>query len=151
MSKSKNIEKNIIKSCELCGKLLMVDERGFGTCEKCGWIQCKYAVEHPDEFDLGNHVSFNNAKKLFKEGKPLKPTFSEYLEFLRIYGETEFEYKQKLYGTERGDDFVSLFECMPFKKLSTYGSIQEFAAKANIGGKLIIDVWDNISQISELN
>ena len=32
-------EKIDLKACDVCGKIVAIDQFGFGKCENCGWIQ----------------------------------------------------------------------------------------------------------------
>lgn len=59
--------------CQVCGKSVLVDPYGNGFCENCGWVQNREYDKYPDDVRYPNIVSFNKAKRLFAESKPLSP------------------------------------------------------------------------------
>lgn len=149
MKKDNSHEKNISKNCDLCGRPILVDQYGFGSCSNCGWKNSDAAVEKPDYPYLGNFLSLNNAKKLYSEGKPLKPNFNEFMEFVRVYGEVQFTYKNRVYGVIRGDK-IELF-CDEIKNsLKIYESYDDFKQRADIDGLLLKDIWALVENINYL-
>ena len=57
------------RTCPVCG------EKGFGsfyTCEKCGWCNDPAQREHPDLKNFENKMSLNEARKAYKEGRPIE-------------------------------------------------------------------------------
>ncbi|MDD3013995.1 MAG: hypothetical protein PHC34_09865 [Candidatus Gastranaerophilales bacterium] len=148
MNKNNSHEKKRIKNCDICGRPISVDEFGFGVCD-CGWANMKIAIEQPDAVFLPNFLTFNHAKQLFKEGKPLLPSFDEFLEVLQIYGEMEFTYKNKVYGIIRGDRIK--FFCVGIENSARkYESYNEFKEKADINGQLLINIWSEVTNINYL-
>jgi len=151
---TKNNDEMIEIECDLCGHIFFVKRYGGRRCQNCRWVNIEYAVEHPDEVVLNNFVTFNRAKKLYAEGKPLESSFEEFMEVLRQYGEVEFRYRGERYGIIRGDvktgkDIV-LFDTTTQEELGLYSSYEEFVRYANIGGKLLADIWDEVVGVDEL-
>lgn len=148
MNKNNSHENNKIKHCVICGRPISVDEFGFGVCD-CGWANMKTAIEQPDKVFLPNFLTFNHAKQLFMEGKPLLPSFDEFLEVFRIYGEMQFTYKNKVYGIIR-DDLIKFFCASIENSTKKYESYDEFKERADINGQLLKNIWSEVTKINYL-
>ena len=59
--------------CPCCGaEGVYEEERMFEICPVCRWEDDSVQYDDPD-YDVGaNHVSLNEARKAFAEGKPIK-------------------------------------------------------------------------------
>lgn len=136
MKKDNLHEKNIPKNCDICGKPILIDKYRFGSCKNCGWQNDEAAVDNPDYPNLSNFVSLNNAKSLYNEKKPIVPNFDEFMEMIRVYGEMEFIYKNKVYGIIR-DDKITMFCVGIDNSTKTYQTYEDFKEKANIDGNLL--------------
>ena len=151
---AKNNDEMIEIECDLCGHIFWVMKYRGTTCEICNWTNIEYAVEHPDEVVLHNFVTFNRAKKLYAEGKPLESSFEEFMEVLRQYGEVEFRYRGERYAVIRGDiktgEKVRISSITAYDGWTIYSSYEEFVRYANIGGKLLVDIWDEVVGVDEL-
>ena len=55
--------------CPVCG---MDGEGIFWTCEYCGWCDDPAQREDPDLKDMENKMSLNEARKAYKEGRPIE-------------------------------------------------------------------------------
>jgi len=56
--------------CPCCGK---VEVEVFETCPVCNWCNDYANTNYPDVRDLANNkMSLNEARKAYKEGKPVK-------------------------------------------------------------------------------
>ena len=143
-------EKNIIAQCDLCGQPIKTDRYKNAKCEFCGWCNCAEAVGNPNKVFLPNFVSLNKGKKLYQEGKQLKPNFEEFLEFFNLYGEAQFSFNNCLYGIARSKNAIDFFDCKSGKVLQSYNSIAEFAENANINGTFLKNIWDKVSNIDYL-
>ena len=132
------------KKCNICKKPVMADQFGQGECGNCKWNQGKDDGHLADQIVYPNPVSFARAKQLFKEGKPMKPNFDEFIEGLRKFLHYEFAYKQKIYHSfcGHGNGF-ELFEG-DSKAGQSYPTIEEFKERANINGRLLKDLWDEV-------
>lgn len=149
MKKDNLHDKNIIKKCDVCVHDIWVDQFGFGSCSNCGWENSSSALENPDYPYVDNFLSFNNAKMLYSEGKKLAPNFDEFLELVRVYGEVQFAYKNKVYGVIRGDK-IELFCDQLENSLIIYESFEDFKQKAAIEGVLLKEIWDLIEAVNYL-
>lgn len=141
-------EKNIQKQCDVCGNFVMVDRFGGGICKHCGWVQT--SLDRPDEIHWSyNFVSFNKAKQLWRTGKPVKPDFEDFLECMKVYGELEFYCNGKHYGVlSDSKGKIDFYEWNVMDRgYQVYYSIEEFAAKANIDGVLLRDIWDSVEGV----
>ena len=139
---------DIPAECVVCGQRVYVDVYGHGDCEHCGWRQDKMCLEYPDEVEYPNMVSFNKAKALHAQGLPLKPSLDDFIAGLKYYKEVEFEYMGTLYAVcHHSDDTVCFSEYFPSDNFEpqVYYSYEEFAEKAHIGGKLLKDIWDDVT------
>lgn len=149
MKKDNSHERNIEKNCDLCGRPLLVDQYRWGRCEHCGWDNCEAALENPDYPYMGNFLSYNNAKKLYKEGKPLRPNFEEFIEFFRVYGEVQFTHKKKVYGFYRGNP-IAMFCVGVNNSTKYYESYDDFRKRAEIDGLLLKDIWNEVEGVNYL-
>lgn len=109
----------------------------------------KIAKEQPDVVFLPNFLTFNHAKQLFMEDKPLLPSFDEFLEVLKIYGEMEFTYKNKVYGIIKGDR-IKIFCAGIENSTREYQSYNEFKVSADINGQLLKNIWSEVTNINYL-
>ena len=133
--------------CAVCGQLVDVDNFGQGKCKHCGWHQSEICLEYSDMVAYPNMVSFNKAKTLYKQGLPLKPSLDDFIEGLDFYKEMEFEYLGVLYGVLWSRNIIELgeyFEKDP-AKWQYFDDFEEFKQKAHIGGKLLKDIWDDVT------
>ena len=57
------------EKCPICFK----DRPGiFCTCKYCGWCDDPAQREDPDLKDMENKMSLNEARKAYKEGRPIE-------------------------------------------------------------------------------
>ena len=143
MKKSKH-EMKVIKNCDVCKLIIIVDGFGIGTCSRCGWHNVDHNVEHPDEWCWTNIVSLNRARKLWKEGKKFKANFEEFLHGVEVFGHMEFYYKKRHYGVLREVNSIDFYEWDIVEGFQSYQTIEEFAEKAHIGGKFLREIWDEV-------
>lgn len=139
-------ERNILKNCHICRKSVLVDEFGNGECEHCGWRQSRDDGEHPDRVIYPNLVSYDRAKQLVHDGKPLNPQFEDFIEGFLYYGEMQFNYKSKTYGLVRPGGEIEFYEWNILKGFQTYKTIEDFIEKSNINGALLKDIWHEIEK-----
>ena len=138
------MEDNLYK-CNLC-KQPILNKRG--KCEYCGWVQ-QEELDQPDKIHWSyNFISFNKAKQLFKEGKPLKPDFDDFIECMQVYNELEFYYKGKHYGVIIGHSTIHFYEWnMMEKGYQKYATLKDFAENANIEGCLLKNIWPFVEKV----
>ena len=142
--------KDQIVKCDVCDNIALTDQYGNGDCEKCGWKIDKYCKENPNRVQYPNLVSLNKAKKLYKEGKKILPSFEDFIDGLVMYSEMEFDYNNEsysiLYFSSKEIENKPGVICFSkfgedFKKFS---SVHEFKNEASINGKLLKDIWNDI-------
>ena len=138
---------DFLKACDVCGKVVAIDQFGNGPCKNCGW-EHSGANPSPDIVMYPNLVSLNKARALYKSGKKLIPDFDDFVAGLLMYSEMEFFYDGRQYGVFFYDktSLIEFFENKNQSSLQTFASVSEFKAKAHIDGKLLKDIWKNVSK-----
>ena len=58
-------------ACPVCGKHIFKAGTGYDICPVCGWADDPDQREMPDEEDLSNAMSLNEAREAYKQGKPI--------------------------------------------------------------------------------
>ncbi len=145
-------EKNIKSKCSVCDKSLLVDSSGNGACSNCGWFNDKFGDENEEYVTFPNVVSKNKAKKLIKEGKPLRPDLNDFLDMLYSYSEVEFWYKEKeccviLLHKNNGDISKIEFGWSP-ENIYYFSDKDDFIANAKIEDEYVRDIWDKVENPS---
>ena len=145
MSKENPYKRDIPKPCSVCGKLAFFDQFGNGECPHCGWQMSK------DEEKMGREQGISypmlvpvlRARAQYKQGKPFKATFEDFINGLYFYSEMLFEHNGTTYEVffkPRTAERIIVFCCEAFQQ--EYSTREEFEQKANIDGKLLKDIWD---------
>lgn len=139
------------KICDVCGTEVYVDSIGNGDeCPNCGWINCVYYEEFPDRVMCPNLISLNKAKKLYADGKPFLPDLDDFIGGLDFYGEMEFTYQGINYGVTRvQNDAIDLW-IFNGGTVELFKDAEEFRDKAQINGKLLKDIWQEIENANWL-
>lgn len=146
--------KDDIVKCTVCNKLAFQDQYGNGECPNCGW---KFSKDEND-FERKTGISYpmlvpvSRAREQFRQGKPFKATFEDFIKGMKFYSEMTFVYNGKNYGTffygkkelDYEDGTVEFFEDNNPESLQTYKNLTEYINKAHIGGRKIKDIWDEI-------
>ncbi len=134
--------------CEICGYPVIHNEYGFyQNCPKCGWRRgCDNTVLE-QQWGIGYPmlVSLSHAREQYKQGLPFKADFDEFIQGLFFYSEMLFDYQGAtcevfLKGDEKSD--IIVFCCTEFQQ--EYFSEKDFREKANIHGKCLKDIWDEV-------
>ena len=139
------------KICDVCGTEVYVDSIGNGDeCPNCSWVNCAYYEEFPDRVMNPNLISLNKAKKLYADGKPFLPDLDDFIGGLDFYGEMEFTYQGINYGVTRvQNDAVDLW-IFNGGTVELFKDSEEFSDKAQINGKLLKDIWQEIENANWL-
>ena len=95
MFKSRTTVKNFPMRCPVCEKIVFVNQYYGGKCDNCTWFVDKNGLKFPDSVEYPNMISLNKARKLYQEGKPFKPSFEDFIEAFKIYGEMSFYYRER--------------------------------------------------------
>lgn len=150
------LAKDEIVPCPVCGKIALQDQYGNGECSHCGWKFSKDA----DSFEKNMGISYpmlvptSRAKEQYRQGKPFKATFEDFVNGLKFYSEMTFVYDNKNYGTffyyndrtDRLDGKVEFFEDKKPQSLQTYNSVDEYINNAHINGRKLKDIWGEIEK-----
>ena len=131
----KEVIKQEIVSCEICGHPVIDHESGVCMrCEKCGWqsggdntvLEQQWGISYPMLVSLD---------------------FDEFVRGLLFYSEMLFDYHGEtyeayLYRDKEHEPYKFVFCCAEFRQ--EYDSEQEFCEKANIRGKRLKDIWNEV-------
>lgn len=141
--------------CEVCGGLTFTDDYGNSDkCPHCGWIQScdSETMEELRGISYPMLVSLSRAREQYRNGQKFKATFDEFINGLKFYSEMLFWHKGIVYetytefsgdvGNYRAEDCSVKF-CSEYIK-QEYANVKEFREKANIDGRLLKDIWDEV-------
>ncbi|MDE5563190.1 MAG: hypothetical protein K2J01_06575 [Clostridiales bacterium] len=142
--KYNTMEYNNAIKCEICGALTFADDYGNTCkCQKCGWKsnggsefyeEC-YGISYP------MLVPLSRAKEQYKAGQKFKAMFEDFINGLKFYAEMLFWHNGKVYEVFRKNNGAVLAS-KEFEQ--SFISIDEFHDQANIGGRLLKDIWDEV-------
>lgn len=138
-------KKTMTKSCDVCGKPIQIDKFGNGKCKNCGWVNDR--PEFTKEANYPNFLPLEDARKAYSEGRKLLPTFEIFLDILSRGFEMALWYNGNKYGAMKDYDVYDFYLWDNEEGFQEYGSIEEFGEKANIGGVLLKDLWEEIKKI----
>ena len=134
--------RNPIK-CEVCGALNYADD--FGNTDKCP--NCGWKSNGDSEFFEDCHgisypmlVPLSRAREQYKAGKKFKASFEDFMNGLAFYSEMLFWHNGKVYEVFNSDAGVVL-ACKEWEQVYP---LAEFRDKANIDGRLLKDIWDEV-------
>ena len=123
----------------------MCDEWGNGECLNCGWKFSKDEDELEKKFGISYPmlVSPATARRQYKEGKPFKATFDEFANGLKFYSEMLFKHNNIIYEVflRQNHNVVFCSENMQ----QEFNSVEEFKSNANIDGKFLKDIWNDVN------
>ena len=149
--KKELLEKNIQKKCVICEKVYMTSKLDLTPCPFCGWYNDSMCEENPDKVIYRNLISFNKAKLLYINKKPLKPNLNDFLEAFDFYGETGFRYKNIDFGLYSHEKNGIEMSWGPEPNGTIYFKNKEdFFENAKIGDEYIKDIWDKVEEPSYL-
>jgi len=147
--------KRIMKEvkCQVCRSPVMVDEQynADETCWICGWIQTGSSRKSPWSWSISNILSLDKARQLYKQGKPIRPDFDDFLYFYKHYGEVEFRHNNIFYGVVRASNGIGVvfwpYNVIENEEMTVqFDSIEDFKANAKISGVLVKDLWDEVDE-----
>ncbi len=138
-------EKNELVNCSICGSVAFQDQFGNGECKKCGWKFSKNEKEMEKLLGISYPmlVSPTIAREEYKNGLPFKATFKEFVNGLFFYSEMLFIYKNITYEVYLKPDRSIVFCSKEMQQ--EYKTREQFENKANINGKLLKDLWNDVS------
>lgn len=138
------IKDNLVK-CSICGKSACQDMYGNGECSHCGW---KFSKDE-DLFEKQLGISYpmlvspTTAREQYKKGLPFKATFDEFVKGLFFYSEMLFKHENIMYEVFRKDKNKIVFCSESMQQ--EFDNREEFVDKANIKGRLLKDIWDEVT------
>ncbi len=133
------------KKCQVCERDIPESDK---WCKYCGWVQHAVPSDPDTQYWDLNFVTLNKARQLYAAGKPVQPDFDDFLKCMQVYAELEFYCRGKHYGLlNMPNDTWDFYEWNVDIGCQTYGSIEEFAEKANIEGVLLKDLWNEVYDV----
>ncbi len=63
---------NDLVRCPCCNKGFVDEGHEFDICPVCGWEDDDYQFSHPDYSGGANHMSLNEARQAYREGRQVK-------------------------------------------------------------------------------
>ena len=137
--------KDKMTKCSICGSVALQDQYGNGECKNCGWkfskdeelFEQKIGISYP------MLVTPTTAREQYKKGLPFKATFIEFVNGLFFYSEMLFTYNNITYEVFLKQDYTIVFCSKDMQQ--EYKTRQEFENDANINGKLLKDIWRDVS------
>lgn len=145
--------------CSVCDMVAQKDQFGNGECHNCGWEFSADEKQMEDFWGISYPmlVSPKNARKQYKQGKPFKANFEEFINGFKFYSEVEFEYLGEKYGVffyknkkpyktrEEMDGDVEFFKDGDINFMQKYNTVKEFEMSSHINGKKLKDIWDDVT------
>ena len=134
-------------TCSICKEPCLQDQFGDGECNHCGW---KFSADE-EKFEKMMGISYpmlvppSRAREQYKQGKPFKASFEDFINGLKFYSEMLFEFNGDVFEVFFKQDKV-YFCTEKFQQI--YADVEEFKNKANIDGVLLKDMWDKIEKPS---
>ena len=143
-------EKTELVPCEICGYPVVHHEYGgYSYCEKCGWRRGGDNTELEQQWGISYPmlVSLSHARAQYKQSLPFKADFDEFIRGLLFYSEMLLDYQGEtyeayLYRNKNVEPYKFVFCCTEFQQ--EYFSEKDFREKANIQGKCLKDIWDEV-------
>ncbi len=137
--------------CDVCGAEVYVDSVGNGDkCPKCSWIKSSMNEEFPDRVICPNLIPLNKAKMFYAAGKPFLPDFDDFISGYNFYGEMEFSHNGVTYGVVSIENEGVNFFGINTDKDETFKTIEEFQENAQINGRLLKDIWQEVENANWL-
>lgn len=136
--------KSEIVKCSICGGVAVQDKYGNGECNNCGW---KFSKDE-DDFEKKYHISYpmlvspSRAREQYKQGKPFKASFEDFVNGLYFYSEMLFDYKSEIYEVFFKPDYIIVLCSKNMQQ--EYKTRKDFEEKANINGKLLKAIWNEV-------
>ncbi len=137
-------EYNNATKCEVCGNLTFSDDYGnTDKCPHCGWKSNSDSEFYEECYDISYPllVPLSRAREQYKAGQKFKATLEDFINGLNFYAEMLFWHNGKVYEVFRRNGGV-VFSSKDNEQGFT--TINEFRDKANINGRLLKDIWDEV-------
>lgn len=133
-----------MKICKVCKSPLADDKND--KCNVCGFYNTKKAISSPRDVIYPNIACLNSAKSTFAKNKKITTSFEDLLKIVDGNLEPTFFYAHKKYGITNFDDGYQICEYETGNQYQNYKTIQEFAQNSKVDGKLLKDVWQQITK-----
>lgn len=138
------MEYNNVTKCEVCGNLTFADDYGnTDKCPNCGWMQDggNELMEKWHGISYPMLVPLSRAREQYKKGQKFKATFEDFINGLNWYKEMLFWHNNKYYAVRYRDTGTFVEHRGVEQK---YNNVDDFANNAQINGRLIKDIWDEV-------
>ena len=137
-------EYNNAVPCEVCSNLTFSDDYGnTDKCPHCGWKSNSDSEFYEECYGISYPllVPLSRAREQYKAGQKFKATFEDFINGLKFYAEMLFWHNRKVYEVFRRNGGVVISSKDNEQAFTT---INEFREKANIDGRLLKDIWDEV-------
>ncbi len=137
-------EYNNAVPCEVCGKLTFADDYGnTDKCPHCGWKSNSDSEFYEERYGISYPmlVPLSRAREQYKAGQKFKATFEDFINGLKWYKEMLFWHNNK-YHAVRYRSIGIVLESKDTEII--YKNIEDFVVHANIEGRLLKDIWDEV-------
>lgn len=142
------MDKKIKRKCAVCGEIYETIVGWNGECKNCGWFNNLMGEDNEDKVIYPNIISLNKAQELYKQGKPFKPSLSDFLEGFMFYSEMKFQYKNfdcDLFATSNESEIEFNYNNYQGQSATKYFSDEkDFIENAKIGEEYVRDIWDEV-------
>lgn len=133
------------KQCDVCGNDVLIDKWGNGKCKICGWHQSPDCLEYPNAINPPNFASFNEAKKLYKDGLSFSLSFDRLAELVDRGFDISFIYNKKRFLVDKHEE-ITLWQ-INSNNYSTYKNIISFMQDAKIDNLQLRDIWQSVKAV----
>lgn len=146
--KNNQYDKIYEKKCDICDKILLASKTGNGECQYCGWFNNRLGEVNEEKVIFPNLISLNKARKLYQDGKPLRPDLNDFLDGFNFYGEMQFRYKDIECELIRSNNEGGISFCYEEGKPIIFENKADFIQNAKIGDEFVRDIWDKVEDPS---
>lgn len=150
------MEYNNVTKCHVCGHITFMDDYGnTDKCPNCGWMGdgADALMEKWHGISYPMLVPLSRAREQYRAGQKFKATFEDFINGLMFYSEMLFWHNGKVYTVftriknqdleayAAGDCIVDFCNR---ESSQTYNHVNDFRNYANIDGRLLKDIWDEV-------
>ena len=145
INKQQLVKKDRMVQCSICRQVACEDQYGNGECENCGWKFSKDEAQFEKDYGISYPmlVTPTTARKQYSLGQPFKATFEEFVNGLYFYSEMLFKHDNIMYEVYFSVNDVIIFCSSEMKQ--EYKTRTEFENNANINGRLLKNIWNEVS------
>ena len=138
------MDKKIKRKCAVCGEIYETIVGWNGECKNCGWFNNLMGEDNENKVIYPNMLSLSKAQELYKQGKPLRPSLSDFLDGFWFYGETTFQYKDYVCDLIRLNNEGGIIFGWDREHIYNFSGKEDFIKNAKIENEYVRDIWDEV-------